>query len=74
MMKNVCLSKVNILLQFWGEILTHLCSNNYVQILLILPQFKTFGTVKLEGFVWTSVTSSYQDSKGRLLKDSLDGV
>ena len=47
MMQNAYLPKISILLQFGGEILAVLCSDDSTQILLILPQFQ-----KLEGFVW----------------------
>ena len=51
-MKNAYLPKISILLQFGGEILALLCHDDSIQILLILPQFQTFGTeTKLEGFV-----------------------
>ena len=52
MTKNACLPKISILLQFGGEILALLCSDDSIQTLVILPWFLTLGTeVKLEGFV-----------------------
>ena len=52
MTKNACLPKISVLLQFGGEILALLCSDDSIQTLVILPQFLTLGTeVKLEGFV-----------------------
>ena len=44
-MKNAYLPKVSILLQFGGEILALLCPGDSIQILLILSQFLTFGTL-----------------------------
>ena len=44
MMKNAYLPKISILLQFGGEILALLCHGDSIQILVILSQFKTFGT------------------------------
>ena len=53
MMKNAYLPKISILLQFAGKMLALLFRDDSIQILLILPQFLTFGTeAKLEGFVW----------------------
>ena len=54
MMKNAYLPKISILLQLVGKILALLCSNDSIQILLILSQFLTLDTeTKLEGFVWS---------------------
>ena len=39
MMKTVCLPKIGTLLQFGGEILAILCSDDSIQNLLILPLF-----------------------------------
>ena len=56
MMKNAYSPKISILLQFGVETLVlniMVCSEDSIQILLILPQFQMFGTeAKLEGFVW----------------------
>ena len=54
MMKNSYLPKISILLQFGVEILALLRPDDFIQILLFLPQFQTFGTeAKLEGFLWS---------------------
>ena len=53
-MKNAYLPKISVLLRFGVEILALLCPDDSIQILLILPQFQTFGSeAKLEGFVWS---------------------
>ena len=54
MMKNAYLPKISTLLQFGGEILALLCSDDSIQIVLILSQFLTLGTeTRLEGSVWS---------------------
>ena len=40
MMKNAYLPKISFLLQFGAKILALLCSDDSIQILLILPQFR----------------------------------
>ena len=52
MMKNAYLPKISFSLQFGGQILALLCTDDSTQILLILPRFLRLGTeTKLEGFV-----------------------
>ena len=51
--KNVSMPKITMLVQIVGEILSQLCSNDSIQILLKMAWFLTLGTKPfLEGFVW----------------------
>ena len=45
--KNVSLLKITMLLQTVGEILSQLCSNNSIQILLKMARFLTLGTAPI---------------------------